>query len=204
MFSLCVPSSGNHRDYAFCMKGGGGRSIAGMNAKVVIAIGRYGRISHKILFKEHVQQNSIVHRECDRCVSSHRNVWYVRLTDTIGVDMWDIFNKNWLETKNKLNEDFRLYSSMHDMNKDENRWSYCNYAKNVGFPRDCGPHGRVNWNWYFEGNGAAHMKDTRFTVYWMDTKPKIDGYAQWKPKDFAWIGQPRCFSPRSGRFTEKP
>ena len=43
---------------------------------------------------------------------------------------------------------------------DKNRWQFCNYNdRGIGFPRDCGPTGRINspWNSYTRGGGYAEQ-----------------------------------------------
>jgi len=44
--------------------------------------------------------------------------------------------------------DFNLFSSMEDALDDSDPWTYCNYNDyGIGFPRDCGPNGRVHHQW---------------------------------------------------------
>ena len=104
------------------------------------------------LFKEMVEalEVPIVRRVCPTCSSSHKDIFYRRLTKMPETfDLLDTLMNNWYDVHNKLNEDFALYSSYSDALYDKGRWSFCNYNHfGVGFPRDCGPSGFVGSNWH--------------------------------------------------------
>jgi len=60
---------------------------------------------------------------------------------------------------NTLNVDFSLHSTFLDAFLGTNGWTFCNYNDpGIGFPRDCGPNGKVNfqWNSYTRGGGDAN------------------------------------------------
>ena len=86
-------------------------------------------------------------RECSSCGSSHRDIYYKRLTDVTTFTPWSYITDDWISNNNLLNIDFKLYSSLQNALDDTNGWTYCNYANNVGFPRDCGPNGFVGSEW---------------------------------------------------------
>lgn len=94
----------------------------------------------------HMNANSdaIIHRHCADCNSeSHRDIFYKRVTPVpdqatfdsdsgFAVDFVDLFVKNWASTpSNRLNEDFKLYSSYEDAVADVDAWTFCNYDGNT-------------------------------------------------------------------------
>ena len=86
-------------------------------------------------------------------------------------DLLDTLMNNWSNTDNKFNVDFTLYSSYMDAYNDVNRWTFCNFNDNgIGFPRDCGPTGRVNHNWnsYYRGGGRASNH-----AFYLPSNPKF-------------------------------
>lgn len=92
---------------------------------------------------------SMLERLCTSCAASHRAIVYKRITDAPGKDFRDLFTRNWFSTNNRLNTDFKLYSSIADALADVRSWTFCNYDDGgVGFPRDCGPNGAVGGQWY--------------------------------------------------------
>ena len=106
------------------------------------------------------QDVPIVRRVCRHCRTSHKDTYYRRLTDmSDDFDLLDTLMNNWMSKDNMLNVDFAIYSSHLDAYYDTNRWQYCNYDdKGIGFPRDCGPSGRVSYNWnsYYRGGGYGY------------------------------------------------
>ena len=113
------------------------------------------------IFKEMIeaQEVSIVRRVCPSCQSTHRDIYYRRFTEMPeDFDLRDTLMNNWFDTNNAFNVDFALYSTHLDAYLDRNRWTFCNFNDGgIGFPRDCGPNGRVNnqWNSYARWGGAA-------------------------------------------------
>eukprot|EP00541_Cyclophora_tenuis_P003067 CAMPEP_0116564714 /NCGR_PEP_ID=MMETSP0397-20121206/13478_1 /TAXON_ID=216820 /ORGANISM="Cyclophora tenuis, Strain ECT3854" /LENGTH=486 /DNA_ID=CAMNT_0004091371 /DNA_START=1 /DNA_END=1461 /DNA_ORIENTATION=- len=100
----------------------------------------------------------IIYRKCSSCAESHQHIYYVRLTDLpspTDQDFLDLFLNNWFdEPNNLLGTDFLLYSTYADALAGTNPWTFCNYDDpTVGFPRDCGPDGRVNCQW------NSHVRD---------------------------------------------
>ena len=47
-----------------------------------------------------------------------------------------------------LNTDFRMYSTVANMDTNTSPWTYCNYDTTVGYPRDCGPTGAIVYTWF--------------------------------------------------------
>ena len=119
------------------------------------------RITDARVFKEMFEDLSIpiVRRVCPTCDATHKDIYYRRLTPMPDdFDLLDTLMNNWFDTNNAHNVDFALYSSYMDAFYDENRWTFCNFNDaGIGFPRDCGPTGRVNHNWnaYYRGGGRA-------------------------------------------------
>lgn len=132
------------------------------------------------------QDIPIVRRVCPTCVTSHKDIYYRRFTPIPeGFDLLDTLMNNWFEADNVLNVDFGLYSTQLDAYYDTNRWSFCNYDDpGIGFPRDCGPKGKVNhqWNSYVRGGGHAHHHAFLIQTD-PDFKPKIshENVALFKP-----------------------
>ena len=91
----------------------------------------------------------IVERRCSSCVSTHQNIFYKRTSALpAGKDWEKLFRVYWASSNNAIHVDFELYSSAFDMNMFHNNWTYCNYDDGgVGFPRDCGPTGKVGSQW---------------------------------------------------------
>lgn len=114
----------------------------------------------KEMFEAQDQSMQIVRRVCPSCDATHKDIYYRRLTAMPDdFDLLDTLMNNWFDTNNTLDVDFALYSSYMDAYYDQNRWTFCNYNDpGIGFPRDCGPKGRVNHNWnsYYRGGGRAN------------------------------------------------
>ena len=114
----------------------------------------------KEMFESQDQSMKIVRRVCPSCDATHKDIYYRRLTTMPDdFDLLDTLMNNWFDTNNRLDVDFALYSSYMDAYYDQNRWTFCNYNDpGIGFPRDCGPKGRVNnnWNSYYRGGGRAN------------------------------------------------
>jgi len=122
--------------------------------KVFMSRGSYGNIdmggwTTNKMIKALPQKQKIIRRLCIDCSPSHREIYYKRLTDDHRVDYHSLFGSNWVSRDNILNRDFKLYSTFEDAVNDRNAWRFCNYDdfSGVGFPRDCGPHGPVWWQW---------------------------------------------------------
>lgn len=102
--------------------------------------------------------NSIIRRTCPNCVSTHKDIYYKRLTPVPhNINLLDYLQNRFRMEDNMLGTDFKLYSSYKDALDDNNTWTYCNYD-HVGFPRDCGPTRRVpdQWNrFYIDTNDYA-------------------------------------------------
>jgi hypothetical protein len=118
-------------------------------------------LNHR-LFQEMIeaQEVPIVRRACPSCRSSHKDIYYRRLTSFPDeFNLLDTLMNNWFDTGNELNKDFSLHSTYIDAYYGSNPWTFCNYNDaGIGFPRDCGPTGRVNfqWNSYTRNGGDAN------------------------------------------------
>jgi len=75
---------------------------------------------------------------------------YKRISELpMGYDAYTVFTYTWSSTHNQLNTDFKIYSSLEDLEAEANDWAYCNFnIYDVGFPRDCGPSGAVTDEWF--------------------------------------------------------
>mgnify|MGYP006080035733 FL=1 len=93
----------------------------------------------------------VLERVCPSCSASHQSIFYKRTggdVATAGLDWNDLFRSNWFSNNNNMGTNFELYSSKANMLAGENKWTYCNYNDhNIGFPRDCGPHGGIGGQW---------------------------------------------------------
>jgi hypothetical protein len=115
------------------------------------------RLFHEMI---NAQEVPIVRRACPSCTSSHKDIYYRRLTSMPDdFDLLDTLMNNWFDNDNVLNKDFSLHSTYIDAYYGVNGWTYCNYNDpGIGFPRDCGPTQRVNnqWNSYTRSGGHAN------------------------------------------------
>jgi len=118
----------------------------------------------------------VVRRYCDSCAPSHRDIYYKRLTPLPeGLDFLDLFLSNWRNDEgNEFHKDFELYSSIDDAKAESNEWTFCNFNYGgIGFPRDCGPTGRIDcqWNSYSRGicGGRHNAFDHAFYVPVVET-----------------------------------
>jgi hypothetical protein len=114
------------------------------------------------LFKEmfEAQDVQIVRRVCPSCPNnSHKDIYYRRFTPMPDdFDLLDTLMNNWVDKNNMHGVDFNLYSSYLDAYYDTKPWTYCNFNhRGIGFPRDCGPTGRVgnNFNAYWGNSSGA-------------------------------------------------
>jgi len=109
----------------------------------------------------------IIRRKCASCDNSHKEIFYKRLKPVPEeIDLLDILMNNWFNIAgNTWHEDFELYSSYQDALNGSNPWTWCNFNdRNVGFPRDCGPTGRVNYNWNAYNRGGGRAYDSIFYI----------------------------------------
>ena len=106
-------------------------------------------------------KTKILRRKCLECDLTHMDIYYKRINDPNGLpadfDLLHTVLDSWQESDyNRFNESFELYNSYEaavigDVTK---RWTYCNFASNVGFPRDCGPtqYTPSQWNKFYGGS----------------------------------------------------
>jgi len=122
-----------------------------MNSAVLFSIGStYGdfSIGESAFNAAFDWNNDIILRECTNCADSHKKIYYKRITDIGSTSMYGLMLQLWTAANNLLNVDFRLHSTLSDAQNDVNRWRFCNYDDNTGFPRDCGPYIGVAVQWF--------------------------------------------------------
>ena len=84
---------------------------------------------------------------CDKCASSHREIYYKRLTGIENFDLYDNLYTSWKSTNNQRNVDFNMYSTYQDAMNNQNPWSFCNFNDEQGFPGECGPSSKTTGQW---------------------------------------------------------
>merc|ERR1712176_1123643 len=151
-------------------------------SEVVYSSGAFGEMeANEENFNSVFQGSStgIIRRQCADCSGSHKDVYYKRKTSPSTFNAYQSMMITWsnghdldgdgevsADEKNKMHEDLDIYSTLEDAFLDTNAWTYCNYNDfnhEIGFPRDCGPNGRVNWNWNSFKHGGT-KKDIQFSV----------------------------------------
>ena len=65
--------------------------------------------------------NSIIHRSCTSCTSTHQNIYYKRITQRTSFKPYYYMFNNWRSCANSINEDFELYSTYVDAVQGTNR-----------------------------------------------------------------------------------
>jgi len=89
--------------------------------------------------------SGIVRRECSGCTATHQTI-FLKADNPSGFDAYNELLVRWTSSGHKRY--MHLYSSLEDALQGTNEWQYCNGNSNgIGFPRDCGPTGRVNGQW---------------------------------------------------------
>jgi len=119
-----------------------------------------------------VETGGVIERTCSSCAGDYKTMVYKRTSAMpAGKDWYQLFHHDWFSANNKLNTDFKLYSSVADAKAGANQWNFCNYDDaGVGFPRDCGKTGAVGgqWNGSTRGGKSATWK-----------MPTASGSTQW-------------------------
>lgn len=119
----------------------------------------------------------IIKRECSGCRTSHKQIYYKRLTQIKTFDVCTSM-KQWRSVNNLINKDFAMYGTLQDALADKNRWKFCNYddVPGVGGFRDCGPNGYVPCEWVGDilnkGYGGPCGKSAKFSILIKD-RPKL-------------------------------
>jgi hypothetical protein len=66
--------------------------------------------------------------------------YYQRLTLRDSFNLYSNLAETWASANNRINTDFRMYSTHADLVAGRNPWQFCNYDDpGVGYPRDCAP-----------------------------------------------------------------
>ena len=93
-------------------------------------------------------RHHIVKRTCVGCTTTHKEIFYKRLTNVDTFDVASVMYQTWTSGNNLIGTDFQLYSTFEDALEDTNPWTFCNYDEDgTGFPRECGPSGRARNQW---------------------------------------------------------
>ena len=110
--------------------------------------------------------HGIVLRHCENCLPSHQYIYYKRLTPNLlpptSINYLDVFLNNWRDYPgfHRKGVHYQLYSTYDDTIRGVNPWTYCNYNKtNIGFPRECGPHGLVPCQWNSYKRNLCHNRE---------------------------------------------
>ena len=119
--------------------------------------------------------NQILRRRCQDCRTSHKDIYYKRYDDNGLPDdfdlLWVVKNHWFDEPHNIFKVDFNLFSTYEDALSDSNAWNFCNFnIPMIGFPRDCGPTGRVHnqYNAFIETPGRHHGQ--RNVAFYVETE----------------------------------
>merc|ERR1712127_275484 len=100
--------------------------------------------------------------------------YYQRLTalPTADINFLDVFLNNWHDAQNSMAAgDFALYSTHDDARAGVGAWTFCDYKdEEIGFPRNCGPHGHVGSNW----NSLKHTSHARHHGFFVEKPPFSD------------------------------
>lgn len=135
----------------------------------VLSKGSYGYVNLgstvvNTLFSQSVPNLFV--RHCVSCVSTHREVYYRRLTGMpLGFSVFDNMASNWSSYAQRLNTDFGLYSTQIDALAGSNGWQHCSYDDpGVGFPKDCSPVTPIlnQWNSF---NDRLGQTSVQFQIY---------------------------------------
>merc|ERR1712012_147548 len=102
----------------------------------------------------------IIRRECQGCRESHKDI-YIKVASP---GDWNAYRELLvLWTAAGARQLFNLYSTLGDARQNRNPWTWFNGNGGVGFPRDSGPTGRVNWQWNVLA-GNRGQRNFRFSV----------------------------------------
>lgn len=135
-----------------------------------------------------IDKGSYIKRICTSCTKkSHQNIIYKRYGSKENINMETLFLEKWFARPpgwtwygmNIKGRDFNLFSNMGDAEADQSAWSYCNYNDHfVGFPRDCGPSGRVTEQW----NSNINYGTEEDYAFYMSLKQEnyvlLDGFGE--------------------------
>jgi len=110
-------------------------------------------------------KTKILRRKCLECDLTHMDIYYKRINDPndelpADFDLLNTVLDRWQESDfNRLNVNFELYNSYEAAVSGDSaqKWTFCNYASNVGFPRDCGPTQKTDHQWNKFYGGSSKM-----------------------------------------------
>lgn len=91
---------------------------------------------------------------------------YVRKSP-ITINAYKVFTETWSRAGNELNQDFKIYDSIHDVEAEANEWAFCNYDdSDVAYPRNCGKTGAVAHEWFsMPGGRASTQASGKFDIF---------------------------------------
>jgi len=109
-------------------------------------------------------EEKLIRVVCESCVSSHKEMFYKRLSP-VPANMLEIIESDWKSEGNGFNVDFKLYSTYDDAVQDQNAWMYCGGfdVEDQGFPGTCGPAANVDDQW-INMNTKGGQKDVAIFV----------------------------------------
>ena len=85
-----------------------GKIPPGSKPTLVWSKGSFGQVDRSHEFKSLFKRGSVVRRIAST-TGPYNDIWYLRLTDTTGVDPSHLFSSAWTSRNNLLNVDFKLY-----------------------------------------------------------------------------------------------
>ena len=79
--------------------------------------------------------------------------FYKRITSPQTYSVADVMFTWASGTAGTLGTDFKIYSTLANLNAGSNEWTFCNYDSDVGYPRDCGPSSNSGFKWIAYNGG---------------------------------------------------
>lgn len=114
----------------------------------------------------------IIHRECNTCASTHKNIYYKRLLNPAAVQApYETFMFDFSAARTGVSgTDFALYSTLQDALDGVRPWTACAGAQmnqsggEHGFPGDCGPAAATAGQWVSRGSTQVQA-NFQFSMY---------------------------------------
>jgi hypothetical protein len=116
----------------------------------------------------------IIWRKCDNCTARMKNIFYKRIKDwgnLTNIEIKKLFLNSWNNNyKNKLNEDYELYSTYEDALNGTNKWAFCPTGESdIGFPATCGPSTSIQRQYRtYDSTSSTNMIDWTFLIEVVD------------------------------------